>query len=164
MKGSNWLLSTIILAIALAMLLSAISCQKQNTEADIAAINELYKQYCLSGNAGDLESFLSLWEDNAIRMQPDVPAFFGKENIRTFFKVPFEQFNTNVAIYGDTEVQVEEDLAFSRGTYTLSLTPKEGGPTTHIDGKWLDILKRQVDGSWKIYIDMVNYNAPPKVE
>jgi ketosteroid isomerase-like protein len=55
-------------------------------------------------------------------------------------------------------------MAFSRGTYTLSLTPKEGGPTTHIDGKWLDILKRQTDGSWKIYIDMVNYNGPPVVE
>ncbi len=164
MKESNWLLSTIILFITLAMLSCTFGCQKQDVEDDISAINELYDQYCLKANAGDLESFLSLWEDNAIRMEPDSPAIFGKENIRTFFKVKFEQFNINVAIYGDTEVQVEEDLAFSRGTYTLSLTPKEGGPTTHIDGKWLDILKRQADGSWKIYIDMVNYNAPPKVE
>jgi uncharacterized protein (TIGR02246 family) len=164
MKKSNWLLSTIILATALAMLFSAISCQKQDTEADIAAINELYDQYCIQANAGDLDNFLFLWEDNAIRMEPDNPSIIGKENINFFFEVPFEQFNTNVAIYGDTEIQVTKDMAFSRGTYTLSLTPKEGGPTTHIDGKWLDILKRQTDGSWKIYIDMVNYNAPPKVE
>jgi len=164
MKKSNWLLSTTILVITLAMLCFAISCQKQDTEADIAAINELYNQYCLRANSGDLDGFISLWGDNAIRMDPDIPAIFGKEQIREFFKTSFEQFNANVAIYGETEVQVADDLAFSRGTYTLSLAPKEEGPTIYIDGKWLDILKRQTDGSWKIYIDCVNYNAPPTVE
>lgn len=135
-----------------------------DVEADIAAINELYDQYCIHANAGDLDNFLSLWEDNAIRMEPDNPSIIGKENIRKFFQVSFELFSINVAIYGDTEIQISEDMAFSRGTYTLSLTPKEGGPTTHIDGKWLDILKRQTDGSWKIYIDMVNFNASPVVK
>jgi uncharacterized protein (TIGR02246 family) len=161
MKKSNWLLSTIILATVLAMIFS---CQKQDTEADIAAINELYDQYCIQANAGDLDNFLSLWKDNAIRMEPDNPYIIGKENIRKFFEGSFELFSINVAIYGDTEIQVAKDMAFSRGTYTLSLVPKEAGPTINIDGKWLDILKRQADGSWKIYIDMVNNNVPPTVE
>jgi len=166
MKKSNWLFLTTILVITSAMLFFTFSCKTEadSMEADITAINELYDQYCLAANTGDLDLFISLWADDATRMDPDIPAIVGKENIRAYFKVAFEQFNTNVAIYGETEVQVSDDLAFSRGTYTLSLTPKEGGPTTHIDGKWLDILKRQADGSWKIYIDCVNYNAPPKVE
>jgi len=164
MKKSNWLLSTTILVITSAMLCFTFSCKKQDTEADIAAINELYDQYCLGANTGDLDLFISLWTDDAIRMEPNTSAIFGKEQVRAHFKISFEQFNINVAIYGETEVQVSDDLAFSRGTYTLSLTPKEEGPTTYIDGKWLDILKRQADGSWKIYIDCINYNAPPKVE
>lgn len=94
MKKSNWLVSTIILAIALAMLSFAISCQKQDTEVDIAAINELYNQYCLRANSGDLDGFISLWGDNAIRMEPVHSSISGKENIRAFFKVPFERFNT----------------------------------------------------------------------
>lgn len=164
MKKSIWSLSTIILALALAMLFLTIGCQKQDTEADISAINELYNQYCSYANAGELDNFISLWMDNGIRMEPDRPSIIGKENIRKYFEIPFELFSTNVSIYGDTEIQVNNDMAFGRGTYTLSLTPKDGGPTTTIDGKWIDILKRQADGSWKIYIDMVNYNAPPKVE
>jgi len=166
MKKSNWLLLTTILVITSAILFFTFSSKTEvdSMEADITAINELYDQYCLAANTGDLDLFISLWADDATRMDVDYPAIFGKENIRAYFKVPFEQFNTNVAIYGETEVQVFDDFAFSRGTYTLSLTPKEEGPTTHIDGKWLDILKRQADGSWKIYIDCVNYNAPPKVE
>jgi ketosteroid isomerase-like protein len=55
-------------------------------------------------------------------------------------------------------------MAFSLGTYTPSLTPKEGGSKTTIDGKWLDILKRQADDSWKIYVLRVNFNAPPVVD
>lgn len=97
-------------------------------------------------------------------MEPDAPAIFGKQPIHAYYKTPFEQFNINVAIYNETEIQVADDWAFSRGTYTLSLNPKAGGPTTYIDGKWLDILKRQANGSWKIFRDIVNYNAPPTVE
>ncbi|MCK5208631.1 MAG: DUF4440 domain-containing protein [Cyclobacteriaceae bacterium] len=138
--------------------------KKPSVEEDIAAINELYAQYCIQANAGDLDNFLSLWEDDAIRMDPDKPSIIGKENIRNFFVPSFELFNVKVAVYGDIEIQISGDMAFSRGTYKLSLTPKEGGPTTHIDGKWLDINKRQTDGSWKIYIDMINYNGPPVIE
>jgi uncharacterized protein (TIGR02246 family) len=155
-------------AVVLLLLFAAFSCAKQEkkptVEEDIAAINELYNQYCIKGNAGDLDNFLSLWEDDAIRMDPDKPSIIGKENIRKFFEPSFGLFSVNVKVYGNTEIQISGDMAFSRGTYTLSLTPKEGGPTTHFDGKWLDIDKRQTDGSWKIYIDMVNYNVPPVVE
>jgi uncharacterized protein (TIGR02246 family) len=155
-------------AFVLLLLVTAFSCAKQekkpSVEEEVAAINELYNQYCIHANAGDLDNFLSLWEDNAIRMDPDKPSIIGKEKIRSFFEPSFEQFSVDVAVYGNTEIQISGDIAFSRGTYTLSLTPKEGGPTTHFDGKWLDIDKRQTDGSWKIYIDMVNYNGPPVVE
>ena len=133
-------------------------------EADIAAINVLYEKWVRGVNTGDLDLFLSVWADDATRMEPDTPAITGKEQIRAHFKAPFEQFNYDTDVYGDSEVQVSGDLAFYRGNYTLALTPKDGGPTTHFDGKWLDILKKQADGSWMVYIDSVSDNAPPKVE
>jgi len=138
--------------------------RKPSVEEDIAAINEIYNQYCIRANSGDLEKFLALWEDNAIRMDPDKPSIIGKENIRNFFVSSFELFSVKVAVYDEIEIQISGDMAYSRGTYTLSLRPNEGGPTTIIDGKWLDIDKRQTDGSWKIYIDMINYNGPPVIE
>jgi ketosteroid isomerase-like protein len=152
----------------LLLLLTVISCAKKEKKPsigeDIAAINELYNQYCIHANAGDIDKFLSLWEDTAIRMDPDKPSIIGKENITKFFKPSFERFNVNVAVDDDKEIQILGNMAFSRGTYTLSITPKEGGSTTTFNGKWLDIDKRHADGSWKIYIDMVNYNGPPEVK
>ena len=155
-------------AYVLLLLFTAFSCanqeKKPSVEEDIAAINELYNQYCNHANAGDLDKFLSLWEDKAMLMEPDMPYMTGKENIRKYFEPSFEQLNVKVVLNNDTKIQVSGDMAYSSGTYTLSLTPKEGGSTTKFDGKWLDIDKRQPDGSWKIHIDMLNYNGPPVVE
>jgi len=134
---------------------------KVNVQADVAEINSLYEKYLLAANTDDLDLFISLWDENAIRLEPDQPPIYGKEQIRAFFEMSFGQFRGEIEIYGDTEIKVGEEWAYAFGTYKLNLVPKTGGAITHIDGKWMDILKRQDDGSWKIFRDMLNYNAPP---
>ncbi|GAG86570.1 unnamed protein product, partial [marine sediment metagenome] len=95
MKKSNWLLLTTILVITSAMFFFTFSCKTEvdSMGDDIAAINELYDQYCLRVNTGDLDLFISLWTDDATRMDVDLPAIVGKENIRAHFKPRFEKFN-----------------------------------------------------------------------
>ena len=139
------------------------SCQKQDTVADIAAINEIWNQYSLAINSADYDLWISLWEDNGVQMPPDAPAVFGKEQIRVVNESKFEPFNVNVTIKND-EVLIDGGLAFSRGNYTAALTPKAGGETINVIGKYLTILKKQIDGSWKIYCDCFNSNVPPKQE
>ncbi len=129
-----------------------------NVEADIAAIKEHYDQYLHYVNTDDLDLFISLWADDATRMEPGTQAIVGKENIRAHFKMFFEQFNHKMVMIGETEVQVSGDLAFAYGTVTLSSTPKEEGSVIQTDIKWLDGLKRQADGSWKIYVDCINFH------
>lgn len=136
----------------------------QATDADIAAINELYDQYGLGANTGDLDLFLSLWADDAIRMEPDAPAIVGIEQIQARFEFFFGQFDQKLDIHGETEVQVSGDMAFSRGAFSVSLAPKKEGPTSYINGKWMDILKRQADGSWKIFRDCAIFDTPPQAE
>ncbi len=127
-------------------------------EADIAMITEQYDQYVLYVNNGDLDHFISLWADNATRLEPGTPAIVGKEKIREHFKMIFDQFNLKMVMIGDAEVQVSGDVAFAFGTVTFSSTPIEGGPVIQTDIKWLDGLKRQADGSWKIYVDCINFH------
>ena len=133
-------------------------------EADIAAINAVYDQYCLGASAGDLDLFLSVWVDDVIRIEPDMPPLLGKDQVRIRFAPLFEQFDQNDTIHGEIEVQVSGDMAFSRGICTVTIMPKQGEATNYLDGKWMDILKRQADGSWKIFRDCVIFDAPPKTE
>jgi uncharacterized protein (TIGR02246 family) len=133
---------------------------KADVEADIAAIEDVLNQYAVHAIAGDLELWLSLHADDVVKMPPDAPAIFGKEELRANFKPGFDIFTNEMALYPE-EAQVDGNLGYARGTYTMLLTPKAGGEPIFVDGKYLTILKRQADGSWKISHDCYNSNVPP---
>jgi uncharacterized protein (TIGR02246 family) len=132
--------------------------EKVDVEADIAAINELYNQYCLGANTGDLDLFLSCWDENGIQLPSNTPARIGKEQIREGMKPLFDLYIAELSITPE-DIEVAGDWAFGRRTYTSTLIPKAGGATIYIDGKALTIFKRQADGSWKIFRDCFNYNV-----
>lgn len=145
------------------LLFLTFSCDQQGVKvdekSDIAAIEDVASQYGVALNTGDLDLWISLWTDDGIQMAPNAPAVFGKEQLRAKNENIFAKFNFK-AVITNKEVKIAGDMAFIRGTYTLSLTPKIGGETIMIDGKYLDILERQADGSWKISRDCYNDNTP----
>ena len=159
MKTSNRVLSKIILVITLAVLCFTLSCQKQDVEADIAAIGKILDNYTLGMNTGNLDLWMSLYTDDTIKMAPDQPSAVGKEQLLASMKPLFDNFTMEMAI--DLEqVEITGGYAFARCTFTASMTPKAKGEPISIDGKALSIFKRQADGSWKIYIDCWNSNVP----
>lgn len=166
MKKSNWLLSTIILAITLAMLFFAMSCQKQDTESDIAAIKELLNKYSVAFNTGDFDSWISLWADDGVQMIADTPARRGKAQIREAMKPLFDQLILDLNITSIEDVEIHGDLGLIHCNLTVAVTPKAGGETIIVvpDGKALVLFERQTDGSWKFVYDCTNSNAPPIVE
>ena len=137
-----------------------VGCAPNNkvAEADIAAIKKHYDQYLFAVNTNDLHLFMSLWAEDATRMAPGSPVVVGKETIRKQMNGFFDQYDLKMEYIGETEVEVSGDQAFAYGVVTFWYTPKEGGPTTQTDVKWLDALKRKPDGSWKIFVDCTNWH------
>jgi uncharacterized protein (TIGR02246 family) len=137
--------------------------KEADVEADIAAINDLYKQATLACNNGDAELYLSLFTEDAVVMATEFPALIGKEQIRPAIEGLFGMFDLELP-YTVDKVEVPGDWAFARSSFQYSMTLKEGGETTTRAGKELDIFKRQTDGSWKFYRESWSYDAPPVVE
>jgi ketosteroid isomerase-like protein len=131
-----------------------------SVEDDIAAIDEVLVQYGVASSTGDLELYMSLHTDDTVKMGPDAPATYGKEELRASTKFLFDNFTIEGASYPE-ETQVHGDMGFTRGNYTLSIIPKAGGEPILVDGKYLTLCKRQADGSWKISHDCYNSNVPP---
>ncbi|MCP4535853.1 MAG: nuclear transport factor 2 family protein [Chloroflexi bacterium] len=129
--------------------------------ADVAQIYELWNEYAAAATAGDMERWLALWVDDGIQMPPGAERQVGKKQIRTEMQPRFDLFDQKMVIDLE-EVRILGDRAYSHGTYEFALTPKEGGETSNGSGKFLTILAKQTDGSWKIVIDCFNYNAPPE--
>lgn len=144
------------------VLLLLIGCaprEQADLEAVTVAAQKIWNRYSATLEAGDLEGWLSLWTDDGIQMPPGEPAVVGKDRIRVRNKAVLDQFTFHIGITNE-EVAATGDWAFARGTYTATLTPKAGGKVLAVDGKYLTILQRQPDGSWKIHRDIFNSNAP----
>ena len=153
---------TRVLSLWTVVAFSGCGSQVGGNQADATrAVEDIWKEYSASLNAGDLERWLALWTDDGIQMPPGEPAVAGKERIRTRNGSFLDQFKFDMGITNE-EVRVAGDWAFARGTYKASLIPKQGGAPVPINGKYMTILARQGDGSWKIHRDIFNSNVAGK--
>ena len=134
------------------------SCIERNSESDIAAIDEVWRKYESSVNAGDAAKWGSLWTDDGIQMPPDTKSILGRKSIEKSVADSLSTFDNDQDITV-LETEVSGDWAFSRGTWISTLTPKQEGQSYLIDGKFMTVFHRQADGSWKIYRDIHNSNT-----
>ena len=125
------------------------------------AIQALWEEYAASALAGDPERRLALWAEDGIQMPPNRAMRVGKETIRAATEAGMARVVAHEYVVTPEEVEVFGDFAFARGIYMAKRTPVSGGDPILTDGKFMTILKRQADGSWKIYRDIFNSNAPP---
>ncbi len=128
--------------------------------SDVAQVYELWNEYAAAANDGDMERWISLWIVDGIRMPPNEPRSVGLEQIRESLEPVFELFDFEEFTINPDEVRILGDQAYSHGLYRTSMTPKAGGDTIEVSGKFLTILAKQADGSWKIAIDCFNCDAP----
>ena len=131
--------------------------------ADVVQLEEIWNEYEASVISGDFERWISLWDDDGIQMPPDEPRHIGKEQIGAANRPAFEDtsFEMNEFVINADEFRIGGDWAHSYGTGRWSMTPKEGGDTIEVAGKFSSTFKRQADGSWKIAYDSFNSNVPP---
>jgi uncharacterized protein (TIGR02246 family) len=147
-----------IVLILLAML--AFACaQKVNDPADVQAIKDISAEWDKAWTAGNAETLASFYTADAIVMDPNKPASVGKDAMRASCEKYFDQFSDeNSGVVED--VRVSGDLAVVRGTQETKSTPKAGGPSIQDKSKWINVLQRQKDGSWKIIWDIYNSDLP----
>lgn len=154
---------TPIAALAVATTLLSVACQPadqasaQLTPEETEAIRAVSDAFEAAANAGDWDSVAALYTEDAILMPPNAPAVTGPSAIRDHF-ASFPPINS-------FELQVEEivgrgDLAYVRGSYSLELAPAGAPEPIQDTGKFIEIRRRQPDGSWPLARDIFNSSQP----
>lgn len=147
-----------VLSAGLAFTLASTACQPPIQEAaplsdaDEAAIRTLIDANRAAGMAADWDTFLGAFTDDAVIMWPNREAVAGIDAIRAVAWVPAIEWElTPIDIIG------VGDLAYVRGTYTLLLDVE--GAVREV-GKYLNVLRRQPDGTWRFAVWMNNSDLP----
>jgi ketosteroid isomerase-like protein len=129
--------------------------------ADEAAVRGADSAFARAATAGDGAAVGALYAPDATIMPPADSSRHGAA-VAQYWSGFLSAFTVSLTL-STTTVDGRGDLAFATGTYTLAATPKQVGakPMPTDNGKYLEIMKKQPDGSWKILYDMWNANTAP---
>ena len=147
----------------LSMLLIASACTQQLPDtraADEATIRDLDAQWSAAAGAKDVDKTISYYSTDAIVMPPNAPSATTKEAIRTVWKDLLASPGLTIS-WKTTKVEVAKsgDIAYTTGTYELTMNDPTGKPIND-HGKYVEVWKKQSDGKWKVVADIWNSDLP----
>ena len=98
---------------------------------------------------GDSAGCAAVFLEDAVMLPPGQPMVRGREAIRELIQGWIDNIGGTMS-NPMKEFGVEGDLAYQVGTYALS------GANPPEQGKFVNILKRQSDGTWKVSVAIFN--------
>lgn len=146
-----------------AVLAAAVWANGTSEDADREKIEEALQMYAEALALGDAERYLSLHEPQAYKMPPGAEMYTiasARDHQQAEFDGMQAAYNVDMRLE-PMQIEVDDNLAYAMGTYTIDMKPKGDAPPALVDGKFLTVFRRQSDGSWKIWRDCFNNNAPP---
>ena len=154
-EAMNFRFVPVLAGIGLALALAG--CQPAG--AALEAVRSASAAWDQAHNAADLGRLSPLYDNAAVSMPYHRPALEGRAAIEADFRELFSAFNAThkTTIVG---LEISGDWAIERGKYELSMTPKSGGPTVKELGKHI-VVRRKVDGAWKVHWEIWNTDAAP---
>ena len=140
----------------------AASASTSNHDADVQAIRDTETRWNQDFASKDPAKIASYYTDDAVFMGTGMPAASGRDAIQKIdadlvkdpaLSLHFQSSKIDVASSGD--------LAYSRGTYTMTMTNPATKKPMDDHGSYVTDYKKQPDGSWKAVADIITSEVPP---
>lgn len=158
--------SSLLLKVCLLLYLILANCGTKDNyisnAKDIRAIRLFLQQSGHAVNAGNVEAEVNRFTDDGIYLWPDAPAIKGHQALRHWFERRFAQVEVSLENVSE-ELEVCGYWAFERGKYVARVKIKKSGREEMIRGKYLNILRRLPDGSWRIARRIRNRDHPASI-
>ena len=124
---------------------------------DIAAIETTQLQFAAAFLRRDFDALAALYTDDAVVMPPNEPAVHGRTAVKAWMAAfpVVTDFTLSTS-----RIEGRADLAYVRGTYTMTLRPEGGQTPVMVRGKYLEIRRRQSNGEWLLEADMFSSDQP----
>ena len=125
-----------------------------------ASIKKLYETWHSAVESSNIDGYINSLDKNITLIPPGGPIISGAENYKEFLGPVFKSATYKIQD-GEYDIEVIGDIAIVRSRQTVYLTFKDNANQIQSEGAlqdnittsdYLDILKRQEDGSWKCLV------------
>lgn len=138
----------------LPLLLMAAGCNQAPMNTDPAAITARSAAWQEAMLAGDTDTLVAIYSDDARLMPPNAPMANGSDAIREAFS---GMIADGIKVYlSDVEARVVGDLGYHVGTYVV----KSASDEELDNGKFMEVWNHGADGQWHITNDIWNSDMP----
>ena len=154
----------------LAMLLALSACQqappappdtRAADEAAIRTMNADFQKIFLP--ATDAAKLTSFYTEDVVALSATDPVVQGKADLQKWFEGAVQQKGRNEFTIEKLEVARSGDQAYQWGRGTFTVQDKQGKPV-EMKFKYVAVLKKQADGSWKFAVDTLIPEPAPKAD
>jgi ketosteroid isomerase-like protein len=126
---------------------------------DDKAVRDADDAWSKAAGAHDLEKIVSFYSNDAIVLPPNGAAITTKDGVHDMWKQIVRDMTSMSWKATRSEVAKSDDLAYVTGTYEMTIKD-ESGKMINDKGKYLEVWKKQGDGSWKCSADMFSSDLP----
>jgi ketosteroid isomerase-like protein len=130
-------------------------------DTDAKAIKDAEMAWNKDWAAKDLDKIVGHYADDASVEIPNVPLMTGKAAITGGLKPLIGDPNLALTFEAaQVEVSKSGDLAYTRGSYSMTVTDEKTKKPIVEKGKFVTVYRKMADGSWKAVQDINNADAP----
>jgi ketosteroid isomerase-like protein len=152
--------SAVAPALAASLLLSCAPQPAADTRAEEEkAILAMEAEWSKSTASG-IDAFVSYYSEDASVFPPNAPVATGHAAIKAGLGPLFSAPGFSLSFQSNkVEVARSGDIAYSSGSYTLTMNDAKGNPMTD-KGKFVTAFRKDAEGKWKVTADMFNTDMP----
>jgi uncharacterized protein (TIGR02246 family) len=132
-------------------------------EADMEEIKAWFDNEKRAVLEANVNAEMELYTEDAVWMSPNEPTFEGKQECRQASQQLRENIETKELQYTLKEIEIHGNWAYVRGTYFIQVKSKGGEGKSEDQGKFINLFRKQSDGSWKCTHSIHNSDNPPIV-
>ena len=131
-------------------------------DADTAAIRQLYRDWPRTVEAADADRYVTFIDDSITLLVPGAPAVHGVPTYRELVKRLLQGPRYRVLLKPANQLQVARPWAFAQYEAQVTTLSKVGGDSSTAHNRYVDVLRRQPNGAWRVYIHSWQNDAPAK--
>jgi uncharacterized protein (TIGR02246 family) len=131
----------------------ALSHSDNRSEAE--AITQISNARAEAFRQGDAQGISRHFATDGMIIPPGDPVKTGREAIEAYYQEIFDNYDRELNSYYE-EVVVSGSMAVGRGIAEVTVVSREDGTTTTSTSRYINILKKQQDGTWITTHDIWN--------
>jgi ketosteroid isomerase-like protein len=128
---------------------------------NLFAINAAKTEFREGFNLGDASRVLAIADPDLVSFSDGQPSEFcasGLQALKTRLTNLFERFTAELSVIV-IEIRLQGDVAYDYGWHDLTLTPKDGSDSIRRKYRYVDVWRRNKEGSWKLWMYMDNQDV-----